>query len=275
VHWLAFGGRTIGSLAPTLSSAQRHLRQFRAFSDERRTIDLARRLVIAKLETQLRYVLRSTQGKERRTDAIERLCDRIRDALRRASAADSCEALLGHEGTGAAAYFEALPDLLSRELGHEFAFDGRNRQPPRDRVNAILSFAYGMLYREALQAIIAVGLHPGVGFYHRPRSSAHPLALDVMELFRVPIVDMAVVPAINRRTFDATADFNVLPGRVLLSDSGRKKVIEVIERRKCDTWRHSVVGYSLSYARLIELEVRLLEKEWMGEGGLFAKFRLR
>ena len=70
--------------------------------------------------------------------------------------------LLGHEGTGAAAYFEALPHLLSPELGSEFAFDGRNRQPPRDRVNAILSFAYGMLYREALQAIIAVGLHSGV-----------------------------------------------------------------------------------------------------------------
>lgn len=275
VHWLGFGASTIGSLAPTLPSAQRHLRQFRALSDGNRALDLAKRLVIAKLETQLRYVLRSTQGENRRTEAVERTCDRIRDALRRASDAESAEALLGYEGTGAAAYFEALPSLLSPELGEEFAFDGRNRQPPRDRVNAILSFAYGMLYREVLQAIIAVGLHPSVGFYHRPRSSSHPLALDLMELFRVPIVDMAVVPALNRRTFDAAADFNVLPGRVLLSETGRKKVIEVIERRKCDTWRHSVVGYSLSYSRLIELEARLLEKEWMGEGGLFAKFRLR
>jgi CRISPR-associated protein Cas1 len=210
VHWLSFGGNAIGSLAPALPSAQRHLRQFRALSDDKKALDLARRLVIAKLETQLRYVLRSTQGKDRRGESIERLCDRVRDALRRASAADSPETLLGHEGTGAAAYFEALPHLLSGELGHEFAFDGRNRQPPRDRVNAILSYAYGMLYREALQAIIAVGLHPGVGFYHRPRSSAHPLALDVMELFRVPLVDMAVVPAINRRSFDASADFRAL-----------------------------------------------------------------
>jgi CRISPR-associated protein Cas1 len=275
VHWLGFGANMIGSLAPTLPSAQRHLRQFRALSDEKRSLELAKRLVIAKLETQLRYVLRSTQGENRRSEAVERMCDRIRDALRRGSDADSAEALLGYEGTGAAAYFEALPSLLSSELGQEFTFDGRNRQPPRDRVNAILSFAYGMLYREVLQAIIGVGLHPSMGFYHRPRSSAHPLALDVMELFRVPIVDMAVVPALNRRTFDPAADFSVLPGRVLLSETGRKKVIEVVERRKCDTWRHSVVGYSLSYARLIELEVRLLEKEWMGEGGLFAKFRLR
>jgi CRISP-associated protein Cas1 len=275
VHWMTFGGNTVGSLAPTLPSAQRHLRQFHALTDAARCLELAKRLVLAKVESQLRYVLRSTQGKDRRGDAIERLADRMRDALRRVSDASSADALLGYEGTGAAAYFEALPFLLSAELGEEFTFDGRNRQPPRDRVNAILSFGYGMLYREVLQAVVAVGLHAGVGFYHRPRSSAHPLALDMMELFRVPIVDMAVVPAINRRTFDPVNDFNVLPGRVLLSDSGRKKVIEVIERRKADTWKHSVVGYSLSYARLIELEVRLLEKEWMGEGGLFAKFRLR
>jgi CRISPR-associated protein Cas1 len=86
---------------------------------------------------------------------------------------------------------------------------------------------------------------------------------------------MALVAALNRRSFDANADFDELPGRVLLNERGRKKVIDVIERRKADTWRHSVVGYSLSYARMIELEARLLEKEWMGEGGLFARFRLR
>ena len=184
-------------------------------------------------------------------------------------------ALLGHEGSGAAAYFSVLCDLVDSEQRDAFVLDGRSRRPPRDRVNALLSYGYGMLYREVLTAIIAVGLHPGVGFYHQPRSSAHTLALDLMELFRVPLVDMAIIAAINRKTFDPVADFRLAPGQVLLSDTGRRKAIEVIERRKADEWRHSVVGYSLSYARFIELEVRLLEKEWMGEGGLFAKFRLR
>jgi CRISPR-associated protein Cas1 len=86
---------------------------------------------------------------------------------------------------------------------------------------------------------------------------------------------MPLVAALNRRTFEPEADFAETPGQVLLSESGRRKVIDVIERRKADSWRHDVVGYSLSYARMIELEVRLLEKEWMGEGGLFARFRLR
>ena len=274
VHWMTWGGGLVGSLAPGAASAQRHLRQFRALSDEALSLKLAKRLVQAKLASQLRYVLRATRGVAR-AEETERAIAAIRVPLRKAARASERQELLGYEGTGAAAYFGVLPSLLSSELDERLRFAGRNRRPPRDRFNALLGYGYGMLYREVLQAIIGVGLHPGVGLYHQPRSAAHPLALDVVELFRVPIVDMALVAALNRRTFDADADFVESPGRVLLSEGGRKKMIEVIERRKADVWRHDVVDYSLSYARMIELEVRLLEKEWMGEGGLFARFRLR
>jgi hypothetical protein len=101
--------------------------------------------------------------------------------------------------------------LVDVDLRDAFVLDGRSRRPPRDRVNALLSYGYGMLYREVLTAIIAVGLHPGVGFYHQPRSSAHTLALDLMELFRVAIVDMALIAAINRRTFDPVPTFGSRP----------------------------------------------------------------
>lgn len=275
VSWVTAGGTQVAQLAPSAVPAQRHLRQFAALTQPDTALGLARRLVVAKLEAQLRYVLRGTRDLAARPPAVEAGVHRLRESLRRAAHAESAEALLGHEGTGAAAYFEAFPALLGPDLDSRLVFDGRNRQPPRDRVNALLGYGYGMLYREVLQAIVVVGLHPGVGFYHRPRSAAHTLVLDIMELFRVPLIDMAVVAALNRRTFDPSADFDEFPGRVLLNERGRKKVIEILERRKADTWRHSVVGYSLSYARMIELEVRLLEKEWMGEGGLFARFRLR
>jgi CRISPR-associated protein Cas1 len=96
-----------------------------------------------------------------------------------------------------------------------------------------------------------------------------------MELFRVPVVDLAVVAAVNRRTFDADADFAVTGSQVWMSDGGRKKLIEVYERRKHEEYRHPALGFSLSYARMMELEARLLEKEWSGEPGLFARFRLR
>jgi CRISPR-associated protein Cas1 len=275
VTWVTAGGTQVASLAPSAPAAQRHLRQFAALTQHEVALGLARRLVVAKLEAQLRYLLRGTRELDTRPPQIESSCGTLRESLRRAAHAEDASSLLGYEGSGAAAYFEALPALLSGDLDARFRFDGRNRQPPKDRVNALLGYGYGMLYREVLQAVVAVGLHPGVGFYHRPRSAAHTLVLDVMELFRVPLIDMAFVAALNRRTFHAANDFNEVPGRVLLSESGRKKAIEVIERRKADTWRHSVVGYSLSYARLIELEVRLLEKEWLGEGGLFGQFRLR
>lgn len=274
VHWVTLAGGLIASLAPSAPTAQRHLRQFAALSDRSFALELARRLVSAKLESQLRYLLRSTRERERDSD-VERAIASLREMLRKAVHADDNAQLLGFEGNGAAAYFSVLPALLADDLDPRMRFDGRSRRPPRDRVNTLLSYGYGMLYREALHAVVTVGLHPGVGFYHQPRSAAHTLALDIMELFRVPLVDMPIIGAINRRTFDPTDDFEELPGRVLLTESGRRKAIDILERRRSDVWKHNVVGYSMSYARIVELEVRLLEKEWLGEGGLFAKFRLR
>jgi CRISP-associated protein Cas1 len=110
----------------------------------------------------------------------------------------------------------------------------------------------------------------------QPRSATGPLGLDLlMEQLRVPLVDMPLVGSINRKAWDAEADFEVTPEHVWLGKQGRAKAIELYERRKRETWKHNVLGYSLSYTRLVELEVRLLEKEWTGSPGLFAKFRLR
>jgi CRISPR-associated protein Cas1 len=275
VHWVSMGGTLIGSLAPGAGPAQRHLRQFAALGKEDFALQLARRLVSSKIDGQLRFVLRATREEERRGQDAWRALATLRSMVRRANHATARDELLGIEGSAAAAYFAFLPSLLLPELDERLRLDGRTRHPPRDCFNALLSYGYGMLYREVLGAIVGVGLHPGMGFYHQPRSSAHTLALDLMEIFRVPLVDMAVVAALNRRTFDADEDFVSTPGQVLLSNKGRPKAIEGFERRRMDSWRHSAVGYSLSYARMIELEVRLLEKEWMGEGGLFARFRLR
>jgi CRISPR-associated protein Cas1 len=157
----------------------------------------------------------------------------------------------------------------------ELRFSKRSRRPPRDRINALLGFGYALVYQAVLQAVVAVGLEPALGFFHTPRSSAHPLVLDLMELFRVPIWDMVLIGSVNRLQWDPASDFSVTPGRVWLSQSGRKKAIQLFEKRLLETWKHPVVGYSLSYARLIELEVRLLEKEWTGSPGLFARMRLR
>jgi CRISPR-associated protein Cas1 len=96
-----------------------------------------------------------------------------------------------------------------------------------------------------------------------------------MEIFRVPLVDMPVMGAINRGQWDVSEDFEVRGNQVWLNDSGRRKFIHLYERRKQETWKHPILGYSLTYRRLIELEVRLLEKEWMGEADLFGRLIIR
>jgi CRISPR-associated protein Cas1 len=121
---------------------------------------------------------------------------------------------------------------------------------------------------------MAVGLDPAFGFFHTPRSAAYPLALDLMELFRTVLWDMPLIAAINRHQW-SEQHFTIAGKQVWLNDVGRKLAIELYENRKQESWRHPVVGYSLSYHRAMELEARLLEKEWSGGSGLFARMRLR
>ncbi len=275
VSWVTGGGRYVGTVAGTGFAVQRKVRQYKALTDETTRLALAKTLVRGKIEGELRFVLRATRGRGTRSEAVEAATGVLRRALRQAHGADSANVLLGHEGEAAAAYFGVWNELLVDGVDERLKYQGRSRRPPKDRVSALLGFGYAMLLKDVAAAILGVGLEPALGFYHRPRSAAPPLVLDVMELFRMPLVDMPVVASINRGQWDPVADFAVTGEKVWLSDSGRRKLIEVYERRKAEEWKHSVVGYSLSYGRMIELEARLLEKEWTGSPGLFARFRLR
>jgi len=130
------------------------------------------------------------------------------------------------------------------------------------------------LYKDCIAALLAVGLEPSLGFMHTPRSTAYPLALDLMDLFRLILWDMPLIGSINRKQWNKE-DFEVTGKQVWLNPAGRRKAIALYEARKSEKWKHPVLDYSLSYSRTIELEARLLEKEWAGQPGLFAKLRLR
>ena len=275
IHWVTIGGRYVGSVAPGASPIQRRIRQYEALRDPGLSFRLAKRLALGRGEGQLRFLLRASRGGDRVCSGVQEAVDGIRTALVGMGRAEGIDAMRGHEGEAGRHYFSGLQGLLREDLDTRLKFSGRNRRPPKDCFNALLSFGYALLYRDVMQAILAVGLEPAFGFFHQPRSAAHPLALDLMELFRVPLWDMPLVASVNRLQWDPDLDFTYAGSHVLLSESGRKKAIEVYERRKEDRWKHPVTRYSLSYARLIELEVRLLEKEWTGEPGLFARMRLR
>ncbi|MCP9495683.1 MAG: type I-MYXAN CRISPR-associated endonuclease Cas1 [Pyrinomonadaceae bacterium MAG19_C2-C3] len=276
VHWVTTGGRYIGGLASGAGSVQRRIRQYRALTDDGFCLKLAGRLAEARARGQLSFLLRASRDAGRAKAAVKEAVGGIRKLLAPLSRATNIDSLRGYEGSIGAHYFSAMPDLIVPEAGEAMRPDGRNRRPPKDRCNALLSYGYTLLQKDVTNAIITTGLDPCLGFYHQPRSQAPPLALDLMELFRVSMVDLPVVASINRKQWDESEDFDIAGEQVWLSDTGRKKFIGIYERRKTEKWKHPVINYSLSYSRLIELEVRLLEKEWTSdEGGLFARMRMR
>ncbi len=275
VHWLTTSGHHTASLVPTAGQVQRRIRQYKALTDEETCLRLARALVLARIEGQHRYLLRATRGGSSTRESLLPAMSGIQTGLRSSTTAADRDSLRGHEGSAAVNYFAGLRQLLGDQVPEELRSDNRNRRPPQDRFNALLSYGYGLLHTAVMRAVLASGLEAALGFYHTPRSAAYPLVLDLMELFRVPLWDMVLIGSLNRGQWDPAADFTVTKAKVWLSDSGRKKAIDLFEDRLQETWKHPVLDYSLSYSRTIELEARLLEKEWSGEPGLFAQSRLR
>ena len=176
----------------------------------------------------------------------------------------SPEALLGWEGQAAAHYFAAFSSMLKTGELPDFNFNSRNRRPPRDPVNAMLSFVYAMLVKELTVAVQAVGFDPMLGFFHRPRYGRPSLALDLAEEFRPLIGDSVVLTLINNG--EVTPDsFISRAGGVAMTTAGRKAVLKAFERRMETLVTHPVFGYRVSYRRILEVQARLLARTVLGE----------
>jgi CRISPR-associated protein Cas1 len=275
IEWLTTGGRFAAGTTATHGRVHQRIRQYEALTQPDQCLRLARRLVHAKIESQLRYLLRCTRGEPVRRQQCQTALETMRQALRQIDTAGSADSLRGLEGIAAKNYFQSLQFVVNPTVAGELRPTGRSKHPPADRFNAILSFGYALLHGLVHRSLQSIGLEPAFGFYHRPRSAAHPLVLDVMELFRTPIWDIPVIGSLNRGQWDSRLDFSISPGRVWLSDAGRRKALELFESRLIESYRHPYTGQSLVYARMVELEGRLLEKEWSGCPGLFAQLRMR
>lgn len=275
VHFVSGGGRYLGSFDTRQGSIQRRIRQYAALSNSQTCLELAKKLVICRGEGQRKFLMRGKRGMKVVSAKLNKAITQMKAVLKKVPTAKSLDSLLGFEGNLAAVYFNALPCLILPDVPPELHFDHRNRRPPKDRFNCLLSFGYALLLKDVMNSILTVGLEPALGFYHQPRTQAPPLALDLLEVFRVPLVDMPVMASVNKGQWDVQADFEVRGIQVWLSDTGRRKFVNLYERRKEESWKHPATGYSLTYRRLLELEVRLLEKEWSDEGGLFGQLVVR
>ena len=243
--------------------------QFAAVRDAGLAAPLARALVAAKIRNG-RVLLRRNGRPGRET--LLRMAELARSAE---SAADD-EELLGLEGSAARLYFGAFPTLLKggAEAGTAFDLEGRNKRPPRDPVNALLSFCYTLLAKDFAVAALTMGFDPLMGFYHRPRYGKPALALDLMEPFRPVIADSVVVGVLNNGEIGGS-DFVRRAGGVLLKPDARRRLVQAYERRLAQKVRHPLFGYRAEYRRIFEIQTRLLARYLLGEIPSYPTFQVR
>ncbi len=239
-------------------------RQFAAAASADRSLSIAKRLVIGKIRNSRTLIRRNADEPPPHTLA------RLRELVEEAEAATALETLLGLEGTAARIYFQAYASLIKPPAAEDepapttFDFEGRNRRPPKDPINAMLSLGYALLVKDLVVAAMAVGFDPYLGFYHQPRYGRPALALDVMEEFRPLIVDSLVLSAINTGAIRA-GDFIRRGGACAFTQPGRAKFLRAYERRVDEEITHPVFGYRISYRRTLEVQLRLLARYLSGE----------
>ena len=239
--------------------------QYRMSFDETACLRFSRSLVAAKIVNQRTIIRRNWKGD---TDDRQALLNTLKMSARTTERALSTEALLGVEGTAASIFFGAFNGLLHPPSGESaiaaFHFEKRNRRPPSDPVNALLSFAYSMLARHMTIAAASVGLDPYRGFFHAPRYGRPSLALDLMEPFRPLIADSVVIGAVNNGEVGAD-DFVSATTGTSLTQSGRRRFIKAFERRLNQETTHPLFGYRVSMRRMLLVQVRLLCRFLLGE----------
>lgn len=236
--------------------------QYRLAEEEWFALGVARRLIAGKIRNQ-RTMLQRNHIEPRAETLLG-----LRQMAERAERARSLEELLGIEGNAARLYFGDFAGMLKQEEDEEapfcFDFEARNRRPPKDPVNALLSLAYSLLVKDLTIACYAVGFDPFWGFYHQPRFGRPALALDLMEPFRSLIAESAVLSAINTRMV-TPKDFIRTGHAVALTPEGRKSFFHAYELRMDTLVTHPLFDYRVSYRRLLEIQTRLLARLLEGE----------
>jgi CRISPR-associated protein Cas1 len=289
VTYFTMGGWFYGmTRGHALTNVLLRIEQFRQAADPLCCLRLAKQFVRGKINNHRVIYMRNN------LDRAEKITLRLGQARDDALKAGSLEQLLGVEGAAAAVYFQHFGGQICKGRADEtgegsgpeeaaarpdepqfkFDFTTRNRRPPMDPVNALLSLAYSLLAKECTLAACAVGLDPYVGFYHQPRHGRPALALDMMEEFRPIIAESAVVTAINNRHLSAS-DFVAAGQAVNLNTIGRKKFFKCFEDRINATVLHPVFKYEVSYRRALELQFRILARVLMGEIPEYVPFLAR
>jgi CRISPR-associated protein Cas1 len=254
------------SVGKTYGNVVLRREQYRIADDSSRSLSIACAMISAKL-TNATAVLRraiSDHGERITSHAISDTAFTLRQGAVSAYHANCAETLRGIEGECANRYFAVFDDMILQQK-EDFSFHGRNRRPPLDRVNALLSFGYSLMTSLCTSALESAGLDPYVGVFHTERPGRCSLALDLVEEFRAPFVDRFVLTIINKRLLSAS-DFMVKEdGAVLLKDEGRKIFLSQWQKKKSESVKHPYLGESVEWGMIPYMQAMLLAKYIRGD----------
>jgi len=237
--------------------------QYRIADRSEASAGIVRNILIGKLAN-ARAVLRRAQRDHGENAEIELAQNRLTQYLRRLEQPMPIDELRGNEGEAAASYFAAFPQLITVP-DEAFRFEGRNRRPPTDPVNALLSFAYTLLVHDCRSALEGVGLDPCVGFLHADRPGRPSLALDLMEEFRAFLADRLVLSLINRRQIQPKDFSDSAGGAVAMTDAARKELLATWQKRKQEELVHPYLEEKCKVGLLPHIQAQLLARHLRGD----------
>lgn len=268
ICYMTYGGWFTG-MTSGLSHKNVELRigQHRRYEKKSASMAIAREIVFAKIKNCATMLRRNHKSPPKdKIDELDGFAERARTTRQ-------YETLLGIEGMAARIYFSEFNGMVKSESTY-FEFTGRNRRPPKDPINAILSFLYAMLTRQATTTVSRVGFDPYLGYLHMPKYGKPALALDLIEEFRPIVADSVCITLINNVEITPSDMIKTRFGVNLTSD-GRRKVITAYERRMNTIITHPILGYTVSYRRVMETQARLLSRHILGEIPAYPAFRTR
>lgn len=273
VTWLTANGRFMASMhGPVSGNVLLRREQYRRADSEDGSAALARAIVIGKIAN-CRTVLMRT-ARERPHDRLAAACASLAGCLVRLREPLPLNTVRGIEGEAAGTYFSVFDTLISHE-DPAFRFAGRNRRPPRDAVNALLSFLYTLLAHDVRSALESCGLDPAVGFLHRDRPGRPSLALDIMEEFRPYLADRLACTLINRGQVKTKGFKQTESGAVIMDEDTRKLVITTWQERKQEIVEHPFLQEKMTIGLLCHCQARLLARHLRGDLDVYPPFVIR
>lgn len=241
--------------------------QYEAVRDEKRCASIARNMVAGKVKNARQVLLRGAREGDVQEDVEElrKAAEILANALFHLKNSSDIDHVRGLEGESANAYFHVFDRMVKENDRPTFAMKGRNRRPPLDPMNGLLSFLYTLLLNDCISAVEGVGLDSQMGFLHALRPGRPSLGLDLMEEFRSVLADRLALKLINRKQITGK-DFEVRPGgATYLNDDGRKTVVVAYQKRKQDEFRHPILDEQVPFGLLPHVQARLLARHLRGD----------